>query len=109
LDLKDARELAVGLMARHRLTGWRLVFDNAKTRAGACHSDRREIALSRPLMSLYSREQVTETVLHGRSPHDRPPPAGSRTVVPGVLSSVRRVRPLHLDPSGPPGGDGPPL
>lgn len=64
MDLSDVRELAVDLMARHRLTGWRLVFDNAKTRAGACRSDRREIALSRPLMSLYSPEQVTETVLH---------------------------------------------
>lgn len=51
-------------MARHRLTGWRLVFDNAKTRAGACRSDRREITLSRPLVALYSPEQVTETMLH---------------------------------------------
>ncbi|MBM2621863.1 SprT-like domain-containing protein [Actinoplanes sp. LDG1-06] len=51
-------------MARHRLTGWTLRFDNAKTRAGSCHSGRREITLSRPLMSLYAPEQVTETVLH---------------------------------------------
>ncbi|MDR7320790.1 MULTISPECIES: SprT-like domain-containing protein [Catenuloplanes] len=58
------RELATGLMARHRLTGWRLRFDNAKTRAGVCRADQRVIALSRPLMGLYSPEQVTETVLH---------------------------------------------
>jgi predicted SprT family Zn-dependent metalloprotease len=64
LDLTEVRQLATGLMTRHRLTGWRLSFDNAKTRAGACHSDRREVTLSRPLMSLYSPEQVTETVLH---------------------------------------------
>ena len=64
MDVGEARELAAGLMARHKLAGWRLVFDNAKTRAGVCRSDRREIALSRPLMSLYSPEQVTETVLH---------------------------------------------
>ena len=64
MDHTEARVLATGLMARHRLTGWRLVFDNAKTRAGACRSDRREIALSRPLVALYSPEQVTETVLH---------------------------------------------
>ncbi|MBU2671051.1 SprT-like domain-containing protein [Actinoplanes bogorensis] len=51
-------------MAQHRLSGWTLVFDNAKTRAGACRSDRREIALSRHLMALYSPGQVTETVLH---------------------------------------------
>jgi predicted SprT family Zn-dependent metalloprotease len=64
LEPMQARHLATDLMARHRLTGWRLVFDNAKTRAGACHSDRREITLSRPLIVLYSPEQVTQTVLH---------------------------------------------
>jgi len=64
LDQAKVRELAIGLMDRHGLTGWRLVFDNAKTRAGVCRSDRREIGLSRHLMGLYSAEQVTETVLH---------------------------------------------
>ena len=64
MNLEEVRELAAGLLVRHRLTGWRLVFDNARTRAGACRSDRREITLSRPLMSLYNAEQVTETVLH---------------------------------------------
>ena len=61
---QEARRLATGLMARHGLTGWRLVFDNAKTRAGVCRYDRKEIGLSGPLISLYAREQVTETVLH---------------------------------------------
>jgi predicted SprT family Zn-dependent metalloprotease len=51
-------------MARHGLTGWRLVFDNAKTRAGVCRFDRKEIGLSRPLIALYEIEQVTDTVLH---------------------------------------------
>jgi predicted SprT family Zn-dependent metalloprotease len=64
LNHTEARELAIGLMDRHKLTGWRLVFDNAKTRAGVCRWDRREIGLSRHLMTLYSPEQVTETVLH---------------------------------------------
>ena len=64
MDLNQARELATGLMARHRLAGWRLVFDGAKTRAGVCRSDRKEIGLSRTLIALYSPEQVTETVLH---------------------------------------------
>ncbi|SNY49657.1 SprT-like family protein [Paractinoplanes atraurantiacus] len=64
MDLKQARDLATDLMTRHKLTGWRLLFDNAKTRAGACRSDRREITLSRPLISLYSPEQVTDTMLH---------------------------------------------
>jgi predicted SprT family Zn-dependent metalloprotease len=64
LDHKEARQLATGLLDRHGLSGWRLVFDNAKTRAGVCRSDRKEIGLSRHLMGLYSPEQVTETVLH---------------------------------------------
>ncbi|MFI5895179.1 SprT-like domain-containing protein [Actinoplanes sp. NPDC051513] len=51
-------------MARHGLAGWRLVFDDAKTRAGVCRYDRKQIGLSRPLISLYEAEQVTETVLH---------------------------------------------
>ncbi|AEV83673.1 hypothetical protein ACWT_2768 [Actinoplanes sp. SE50] len=64
MDLSDARELALRLMAEHRLSRWRLTFDDAKTRAGVCRPGRREIGLSRPLISLYSPEQVTETVLH---------------------------------------------
>ncbi|WP_306213801.1 SprT family zinc-dependent metalloprotease [Actinoplanes sp. RD1] len=64
MDLTSARELAYGLMARHRLTGWRLVFDNARTRAGVCRSDRKEIGLSRVLTELYPEEQVRDTVLH---------------------------------------------
>ena len=64
MDLTQARELAATLMTRHRLTGWRLVFDDAKTRAGVCRPDRREIGLSRALTHLHSPEQVTDTVLH---------------------------------------------
>lgn len=79
MDLTEARELAAGLMARHGLTGWRLTFDDAKTRAGICRPARKEIGLSRPLIRLYSPEQVTETVLHeiahalagARHGHDR--------------------------------------
>ena len=64
MDLTEARQLAAGLMGRHGLSGWRLVFDNAKTRAGVCRYDRKEIGLSRPLVALYEVEQVTDTVLH---------------------------------------------
>ncbi|GAA4934979.1 SprT-like domain-containing protein [Actinoplanes utahensis] len=60
----EARDLAAGLMKKHGLTGWRLTFDDAKTRAGVCRPDRREIGLSRPLTRLHTPEQVTETVLH---------------------------------------------
>src|SRR5690348_11633135 len=51
-------------MARHGLNGWRLVFDNAKTRAGVCRFDRKEIGLSGPLLALYDIDQVTDTILH---------------------------------------------
>ncbi len=64
MNLNDARALALDLMARHGLTKWRLTFDDAKTRAGVCRSGSREIGLSRPLITLYSAEQVTETILH---------------------------------------------
>jgi predicted SprT family Zn-dependent metalloprotease len=64
VDLEDARTLALGLMAQHGLAGWRLVFDNAKTRAGVCRSDRKEIGLSRALTRLHSPAQVADTMLH---------------------------------------------
>ncbi|GAA0582371.1 hypothetical protein GCM10010172_79350 [Paractinoplanes ferrugineus] len=64
MELTEARRLACGLMARHGLRGWRLVFDNAKTRAGVCRYDRKEIGLSGPLVALYEVDQVTDTVLH---------------------------------------------
>ena len=93
----EARELATGLMDQHGLAGWRLVFDNAKTRAGVCRSERKEIGLSRHLMSLYSPEQVTETVLHEiahalagpRHGHDRV----WRTVARRIGCSGRRCMP----------------
>ncbi|MEU8239148.1 SprT-like domain-containing protein [Actinoplanes missouriensis] len=79
MDLTEARELATGLMREHRLKGWTLTFDDAKTRAGVCRHDRKEIGLSRPLVRLYTVEQVTDTVLHeiahalagARHGHDR--------------------------------------
>ena len=64
MDLTEARRVATSLMARHGLSGWRLVFDNAKTRAGVCRFDSKQIGLSRPLIGLYEAGQVTETVLH---------------------------------------------
>jgi predicted SprT family Zn-dependent metalloprotease len=64
VEILEARRLAVGLMRRHGLTGWRLVFDNAKTRAGVCRAAPREIGLSRVLTALHSEAEVTDTILH---------------------------------------------
>jgi predicted SprT family Zn-dependent metalloprotease len=64
VEILEARRLAVGLMRRHGLTGWRLVFDNAKTRAGICRAVPQEIGLSRVLTALHSEAEVTDTILH---------------------------------------------
>lgn len=64
MELIEARSLATDLMAQHGLTGWRLVFDNAKMRAGVCRPGRREIGLSRVLTGLHTRAEVRDTILH---------------------------------------------
>ena len=64
MDLSDAHTMGSALMARHGLVGWRLVFDNAKRRAGVCRSTGRTIGLSAPLTRLHDAGQVRETVLH---------------------------------------------
>ncbi|MFI7587086.1 SprT-like domain-containing protein [Spongisporangium articulatum] len=64
MEIESAGRLARGLMARHGLLGWSLVFDNAKTRAGICRQDRRQIGLSRVLTALHDEAEVRDTVLH---------------------------------------------
>lgn len=64
MEILEARRLAVTLIRRHGLIGWRLVFDNAKTRAGICRGTTKEIGLSRVLTALHSEAEVTETILH---------------------------------------------
>lgn len=64
MNIDDARRLAIELMDQHRLTGWHLVFDRARTRAGVCRFDRREIGLSRVLTALHPPELVRDTILH---------------------------------------------
>jgi predicted SprT family Zn-dependent metalloprotease len=64
MEIEDARRLGTALMERHGLVGWRLVFDNAKTRAGICRSMPREIGLSRVLTALHPEAEVRDTILH---------------------------------------------
>lgn len=64
MRIADAAALAHELMTRHGLVGWRLVFDNAKTRAGVCRPARREIGLSRVLTQLHDEADVRDTILH---------------------------------------------
>ncbi|HET7304963.1 MAG TPA: SprT-like domain-containing protein [Segeticoccus sp.] len=64
MELTEARELATRLIREHGLTGWRFAFDNARTRAGVCRADRREIGLSRVITPLQEEAEVRDTVLH---------------------------------------------
>jgi predicted SprT family Zn-dependent metalloprotease len=64
VEILEARQLADGLIRRHGLSDWHVVFDNAKTRAGICRAVSREIGLSRVLTQLHSRAEVTDTILH---------------------------------------------
>lgn len=64
MELTEAHSLATELMANHGLTGWHLVFDNAKMRAGVCRPGRHEIGLSRVLTGLHAEADVRDTILH---------------------------------------------
>lgn len=64
MDLNKAASMGAGLLAEHGLVGWRLVFDNARTRFGVCRPLLREIGLSRRLTQLSSEQEVRNTVLH---------------------------------------------
>jgi len=64
VELIEAGALARRLLDDHGLGDWQLVFDGAKTRAGICRYEARQIGLSRPLTALHSEAQVTDTVLH---------------------------------------------
>src|SRR4051812_5544704 len=64
MELAEARVRGEALLREHGLSGWQLRFDNAKTRAGVCRFDRREISLSRVLTQLHTAAEVQDTVLH---------------------------------------------
>lgn len=64
MDVDRAVAMAEALLAEHGPPGWRVVVDRARTRAGVCRADRREIGLSGPLTALHSPEEVRDTVLH---------------------------------------------
>lgn len=64
MNLRDADVMARELMERHGLTGWSLVWDGARTRAGVCRHSCRQIGLSRVLTALHDADRVRDTVLH---------------------------------------------
>src|SRR6478672_9438332 len=64
MDLRAAYVMGRQLMQEHALHEWTLLLDRAKTRAGVCRPDRREIALSAPLTRLHDEAEVRDTLLH---------------------------------------------
>lgn len=64
MQLRAAYDLAVDLVQRHGLEGWRVDFDSAKRRAGVCRYKQRVIGLSAPLTRLHDEAEVRDTILH---------------------------------------------
>ena len=64
MNLDAAAALALRLMQEHGLNDWTLVFDRAKTRAGVCRFESKEIGLSQPLTRLHADDEVRDTILH---------------------------------------------
>ncbi len=64
MEIDGARKLATALLVQHGLEDWRVVMDRAKTRAGICRFQTREIGLSGPLTALHSPAEVRDTILH---------------------------------------------
>lgn len=60
LTLLESKLVEHGLAAR----GWTGALDNAERRFGICRPGRKEISLSRTLVSLNSEEEVLDTILH---------------------------------------------
>ena len=64
MDLTAAVALAEELVAHHGLTGWTVVLDRAKRRAGVCDFRHQRIGLSAPLTQLHDEATVRDTILH---------------------------------------------
>ena len=62
--MAEAARVARRWMDQFGLAAWGLSFDHAKTRAGICRADRRQIGLSRVLTGLHGEPEVRDTVLH---------------------------------------------
>ncbi len=62
MELFEVRKTAVELLAQHGLWHWRVVFNQAKTRAGRCLFHSHEISLSAPLMRMQDLSSPTSLV-----------------------------------------------
>lgn len=62
--LQAVLELGYQLMDTHQLTGWRLVFDHARRRAGQCDYNSQTISLSRHYVRYAEADHIRDTLLH---------------------------------------------
>jgi len=56
--------MAESLRIAHKLDGWRIQFDESRSRFGQCRIGEHVISLSRPLVELNNMEEVKDTILH---------------------------------------------
>lgn len=64
MDFNDAAELVKSLMAEHKLSGWRFVYNRGKRTLGMCDYTRKRIELSRYFVAHNGEEAVRDTALH---------------------------------------------
>jgi len=64
MNLFDAHKLALELIAKHELTGWKFSFDKSVRRFGLCSYRKKMIFLSRQLTLDNPVEEVADTLLH---------------------------------------------
>lgn len=64
MNLPDAHATALALMLKHGLTEWSFAFDASTRRFGVCRHGKKQIGLSRRLVSLNSEAEVRNTILH---------------------------------------------
>lgn len=66
MNTTDALKLAWSLMEEHGLAarGWRITFDNARVRFGACKHRQCVLSFSRPLTLLNGEAEFRDVVLH---------------------------------------------
>lgn len=66
MKLVDAQGMALKVMEKYGLTtkGWTFYFDRAKKRLGATHFHKRQISLSKYMVTSANRNDVYQTILH---------------------------------------------
>lgn len=64
MTVAEARKITVQLLWEHGLYDWKVVFDQAKTRAGICRYSKRQIGISVPVLNVMTYEGAKNTILH---------------------------------------------